>query len=140
MKRNEFNNFRFGDMGYKIHTIRYMTMNRVNEDKTKVVVKVDPRMLYKTKFGYAMHLNEKYVIYLKEWQVDMNPDGCEILLNKDYFKPVEYGFSRGYQGYDHLLNWDTWVRIATKQDAALDLEGNKANEVKWMIRSKLNVN
>jgi len=138
MKRNDFNKFRFDGMNFKVHTIKYVTMDRVNADATKLCVKVDPTLVFKTKYGYGVHLNEKHVLFLKDWQVDMNIYGCEILLNKEFFTPKEFGFDRRYSGekWDKLLKWDTWVRIATIQDSKIDEDGVKLNEVKWMISKK----
>lgn len=136
--KGNFNKFRFDGLDFKVHTIRYVTMNRVNADETKIVVKVSPTQVFKTQYGYGVHLNATHVVFIKDWQCDMNVYGCEIMLNKEYFKPKESRFCREFSDpkWDSLLDWETWVKIAKVQDSKIDENGLKLNEVRWMISKK----
>ena len=78
-------------------------MRRVNSEETKIVVNVGSHHLQKTKYGYALILDEKHVIFVKNWQVSQNYFGNEVLLTKEYFNVKE---------------WAEWLRVAKLQQDA----------------------
>lgn len=134
-KRKDFNKFRFDGLDYQVHTVKYVTMDRVNADETKLIIRVVPEQIFKTQYGYGVHLNANFVLFLKEWQVDINMYGCEIMLTKEYFKPKEFGFSKRFSDskWDSLLKWETWVKIAKLQDSKIDENGLKLQPVRWFV-------
>lgn len=124
-KKKEFNDFRFNGLNYNSISNNYYTMKRVNEEENKVVVKVGDSHLIKTQFGYAFILNEEYVVFLKEWQVDKNYFGNEVLLTKEYFIPKKWGHHEDFFGLDEEnLSFETFLNVAKEQDKI-------GNIVKW---------
>lgn len=80
-------------------------MDRLSEDESKIVVKVGDSHLLKTKFGYALILNAEYVVFIKDWQVDRNNYGNEVLLTKEYFIPQKWGdFSDEFEDDEENLS------------------------------------
>lgn len=127
-----FNDFRFEGLSYKNISNKYMTMNRVSDDKDKIVVKVADSHLQKTKYGYALILDHTHVVFLKYWQVDQNYYGNEVLLNKKYFIPKEWGEWDEFFEDPEQLEWDAWMNAAIEQDSFVDEDGRKLNRVQWM--------
>lgn len=126
-----FNDFRFEGLNCKNISNKYMTMNRVSDDKDKIVVKVADSHLQRTKYGYALILDHTHVVFLKDWQVDQNYYGNEVLLNKKFFNPKEWGTWEDFFEEPDQLEWDTWMNAAIVQDSFVDEDGNKLNRVKW---------
>lgn len=101
-------------------------MSRVSEDENKIIVKVDDSHIVKTRYGYALILNAEYVLFLKEWQVDQNYYGNEVLLNKEFFIPKKWGdFSLDFEFEEDNLDWNEWLNTAIAQNNEED------NEVRW---------
>lgn len=126
-----FNDFRFDGLNYKNISNKYITMNRVSDDKDKIVVKVADSHLQKTKYGYALILDSTHVVFLKDWQVDQNYYGSEVLLNKKYFIPKEWGEWDDFFEDPEQLEWDAWMNAAIEQDEFVDEDGDKLNRVHW---------
>ena len=105
-------------------------MNRVSNDENKIVVKVADSHLQKTKFGYALILDQNHVTFLKDWQVNQNYFGNEVLLNRDYWNPKEWGEFEDFGENPENLEWITWLEIAKEQNGTDD-DGIKINPVKW---------
>lgn len=106
-------------------TNKYITMNRVSEDKKKIIVNVADSHLRSTPYGYALILDDNHVVYLKDFAVNKNYYGNEVLINKDYFKVVERkGYSDEFGENKKNLSYDTWLKTAKIQQRA-------KNEVKW---------
>lgn len=108
-------------------TNKYVTMDRVDKNETKAVIKVADDNLIATKYGYAMIIDETHVVFVKDWQVSRNYYGNEVLLNKDYYKVKEWGnhADRGFIGTDTTYNsFNGIVKLAKEQQAA-------GNKVKW---------
>lgn len=121
-----FNEFRFDGLKCREVSNKYLTMKRVSEDENKIVVKVAGSHLLSTKYGYALILNAEYVVFLKEWQVDKNYYGNEVLLNKEFFIPKKWGdFSSEFEYEEDNLDWNEWLNTAIEQDNEED------NEVRW---------
>lgn len=122
--KSDFNKFRFEGLNYRDKSNKYLTMNRVNDAEDKIVVKVNDEHLLKTTYGYALILNAENVVFIKDWQVDSNFYGNEVLLNKEYFNVKKWG-DFGDFGFDEdALDWGFWLSTAKEQAAA-------ENEVKW---------
>lgn len=132
IKKNNFNNFRFEGLEHKECSNKYFTMKRVSEDENKIVVKVADSHLIKTKYGYALILDHNHVVFLKEWQVNQNYFGNEVLLQKEYFNVKEWGKHEDFFKNDEFLNFDAWLKVAYEQENATDEEtGFKPNPVRW---------
>lgn len=121
-----FNEFRFEGLKCREVSNKYFTMSRVSEDENKIIVKVDDSHIVKTRYGYALILNAEYVLFLKEWQVDQNYYGNEVLLNKEFFIPKKWGdFSLDFEYEEDNLDWNEWLNTAIAQNNEED------NEVRW---------
>ena len=83
--KKDFNEYRFKELNYRNKSNKYLTMDRVSADETKIVVKVGDSHIIETRFGFALILDEKHVVFLKNWQVDSNYYGTEVILTKEYF-------------------------------------------------------
>lgn len=124
----KFNEFRFEGLDARKISNKYMTMKRVSGDKNKIVVKVGDAHILKTKFGYALILNAEYVVFLKDWQVDQNYYGNEVLLNKEFFLPKKWDdFSLEFGYEEDNLNWEEWLNTAIAQSE------NEDNAVRWAL-------
>ena len=130
MKEN-FNDYRFGGLDYRPTSNKYFTMNRFNEEETKIVVKVASNHLVKTNFGYALILDKTHVVFLKNWQVSDNFYGIEVLLIKEYFIVKEWGDHQEFAPSDKFLSFENWVAVAKEQDQLTDSEGYQLNRVRW---------
>lgn len=111
-------------------------MDRLSEDESKIVVKVGDSHLLKTKFGYALILNAEYVVFIKDWQVDRNNYGNEVLLTKEYFIPQKWGdFSDEFEDDEENLHWEHWVHAAKEQSKLVMDEEDEVerpiNPVHW---------
>lgn len=121
-----FNEFRFDGLKCREVSNKYFTMSRVSEDENKIIVKVNDSHIVKTRYGYALILNAEYVLFLKEWQVDQNYYGNEVLLNKEFFIPKKWGnFSLDFEFEEDNLDWNEWLNTAIAQNNEED------NEVRW---------
>ena len=121
-----FNEFRFDGLKCREVSNKYFTMSRVSEDENKIIVKVDDSHIVKTRYGYALILNAEYVLFLKEWQVDQNYYGNEVLLNKEFFIPKKWGdFSLDFEFEEDNLDWNEWLNTAIAQNNEED------PEVRW---------
>lgn len=118
MAKKDFNEFRFAGLDFKSASNKYWTMKRVNADETKIVVKVDESMLQPTRYGYALILDEKHVVFIKDWQVNINYFGCEVLLTKEYFNVKEWGTWESFEDEPQNLEWAEWLRVAKLQQDA----------------------
>lgn len=116
----DFNNFRFSGLNYKPVSNNYWSMNRINEEETKIVVRVAPCHLMKTKYGYALILDRSHVVFIKDWQVGFAAYGkdCEVVLDRDYFAVKEWGDFDEFDDLDEddaQLTWNGWLDIAKQQ-------------------------
>lgn len=115
----DFNKFRFEGLDARCYSNKYMTMKRVSDDESKIVVKVADEQVFETQYGFGLIINRTHVVWLKSWQVSVNWYGTEILLNKDYFKPTES--KREFENYlydPENESWETWLNVAKDQAAA----------------------
>ena len=66
--------------------------------------------------------------FLKDWQVDQNYYGNEVLLNKEFFIPKKWGdFSLEFGYEEDNLNWEEWLNTAIAQSE------NEDNAVRWTL-------
>ncbi|MDO4432004.1 MAG: hypothetical protein Q4B80_01680 [Aerococcaceae bacterium] len=115
----KFNDFRFAGLDVKEDSNQYLTMKRVSEDKTKIVVRVGDDHLLKTKYGYALILSETQVVFVKDWQVSINYYGNEVILDKNYWVVKEWGNHEEFVGSDEEnLNFEKWLNAAKMQEEA----------------------
>lgn len=131
VSRAEFDIFRFGDLNFTSASNKYWTMDRVSEDENKIVVRVGDSHLVKTKFGYALILDNTHVVFIKDWQVSSNYFGNEVLLTREYCEVKEWGNHEEFDEDKENLLFDTWLAVAREQDALVDDDGTKINSVKW---------
>lgn len=128
--KKDFNDFRFDGLSYSSCSNNYFQMNRVNDDETKIVVRVSDAHLIETKYGYALILDRTHVVFLKKWQVSENYFGNEILITKEYFNVKEWGVHDEFDESDEYQSWEKWVEVAKEQDAKNE-DGMKNCPVKW---------
>lgn len=119
-----FNAYRFKGLDAHECSNNYLTMKRINDTRDKVVIKVADCHLLRTQYGFMFLLDNTHVLFLKFWQVDKNYFGNEILIDKDYFKPKEYGQWADIEQNDEALNFDFWLKIADEQ---------KETKVRWKM-------
>lgn len=118
MAKKDFNEYRFAGLDFKSASNKYWTMKRVNADESKIVVKVAESMLQPTRYGYALILDDKHVVFIKDWQVNINYFGCEVLLTKEYFNVKEWGTWESFGDEPQNLEWAEWLRVAKLQQDA----------------------
>lgn len=128
--KKDFNDFRFSGLNYRDQSNKYFTMERVNADETKIVVRVGESHLLQTKYGYALILDCSHVVFLKNWQVSCNYFGNEVLLDKKYFEVKEWGEHYDFGENAENLEWETWLNAA-KEQSQVDEDGFKITPVKW---------
>lgn len=129
--KKDFNEFRFAGLNYRDKSNKYFTMDRVSADKNKIVVKVADEHLLPTKYGFALILDCSHVVFIKDWQVDRNYYGNEVMLTKEYFNVKEWGDFSDFGEEPENLKWDTWLDTAKEQDSLVDEDGEKMNRVNW---------
>ena len=130
--KKDFNEFRFSGLNFREKSNKYLTMNRVSADESKIVVKVADSHLLPTKFGYALILDCNHVVFLKDWQVSRNYFGNEVLLNKEFFQVKEWGdFSDEFDEEPQNLHFEHWLEVAIAQENYTDEDGEKLNSVAW---------
>lgn len=127
-EKGSFNDFRFEGLNVKKVSNNYITMNRVNQAEDRIVVRVGDNHLEKTPYGYALVLDKKNVVFVKDWQVSKNYYGNEVMLTKQYFKPREWGEHNAFSSVNTSEHkWESWVKTAKQQ---------KETEVKWEYGEK----
>lgn len=122
----KFDQFRFEGLDPKIATNKYLYMNRVNADETKVIVRFSKEQVFKTSYGYGFIVGQNHIVWLKDWQVEDNYysqafDAYEILLNKEFYnvKDATKPFDDIYVDNDKgFYDWDDIVAIAKEQQEA----------------------
>lgn len=131
-KQNTFNDFRFEGLDHKEASNKYLTMKRVNAEGTKCVVKIAPKQIVKTKFGWALILDRTHVIFVKDWQVSVsNYYGIEVLLDKEHFVIKNWGVYEEFFDDNEFLNFEKWVEVAKAQDELKNSDGWQINPVRW---------
>ena len=126
MTKKDFNKFRFEGLEARQASNKYMTMKRVSDDKNKIVVRVAEIHLQPTKYGYALILDNKHVVFLKPWQVSENYFSNEVILNRKYFNVKEWGDWEVFSEKPQNLEFDNWLKAAHEQQEA-------GTEVKWRV-------
>lgn len=126
MTKKDFNKFRFEGLDPKQKSNKYMTMKRVSDDNNKIVVRVGESHLQPTKYGYALVLDRKHVVFLKPWQVDENYFANEVMLNREYFNVKEWGDWEDFSEEPQNLEFESWLKVAKEQQEA-------GTEVKWRV-------
>lgn len=114
-KKKSFNDFRFEGLNKRRESNKYWTMDRVNENESKIVVKVADDHLLETRYGYVLILDKTHVVFVKDWQVSKNWFGNEVLLTKEYFNVKEWGTFNDFSKDDTVLNWNHWLEVAKNQ-------------------------
>ena len=125
--KKDFNEYRFEGLNPQKYSNNYITMNRVSDNKEKIVVRVGDDHLEKTLYGYALVLDKTRVVFLKDWQVSQNYYGNEVLLDKNYFIVKTWGNHDKFLDSDEDLTFEAWLEAAELQ---------KETEVKWENNSK----
>lgn len=128
---NKFDKFRFEGLNCRDYSNAYYTMNRVSEDEKKIVVKVADNHLIPTKYGYALVLDHLHVVFLKDWQVDANWFGNEVLINRDFWNVKEWGVHDAFVENEEALTFEHWLLAAKEQDDFINEDGLRSNYVKW---------
>lgn len=128
--KKDFNDFRFAGLNWRQQSNKYLTMDRVSEDETKIVVKVADAHLSETKYGYALILDYSHVVFLKSWQVSKNYYGNEVLLTKKFFNVKEWGEHEDFEEEPKNLKFEEWLETAKEQNEK-DEDGIRSNPVRW---------
>lgn len=116
MSKADFNSFRFDGLNPKKKSNKYLTMDRVSADGSKCIVKVADEHLLRTKYGYALILDESHVLFLKSWQVSENWFGNEVLVEREYFNVKEWGNFPDFEDNSGNLAYETWIETAKEQE------------------------
>lgn len=130
-KTKDFNDFRFEGLNWYQLSNKYYSMARVSADESKIVVKVGESHVIKTKFGYALVLDNSHVVFLKDWQVSDNYYGVEVLLQKEFFIVKEWGSFEDFDSEPENLDYNTWLDAAKAQADLKDEDGEPMNIVRW---------
>ena len=128
--KKDFNDFRFEGLNWRQQSNKYLTMDRVSEDETKIVVKVGSSHLIETKYGYALILDHSHVVFLKSWQVSENYYGNEVLLTKKFFNGKDWGEHKDFEEEPKNLKFEEWLETAKEQNEK-DEDGIRSNPVRW---------
>lgn len=110
-----------------MHIIRWTEFQKTK----KIVVKVADNHLIPTKYGYALVLDRSHVVFLKDWQVDVNWFGNEVLINRDFWNVKEWGTHDAFVENEEALTFEHWLRAAKEQDDFINEDGFRSNYVKW---------
>lgn len=122
---SKFNDFRFSGLSCKDQSNKYFTMNRISDNKNKIVVKTADEHLIETRYGYALILDHTHVVFLKSWQVSDNYFGIEVLLDHKYFNVKEWGEWDDFgEAEEKDMTFEYWLAAAKEQQKA-------GNEVRW---------
>lgn len=115
-KQKAFNEFRFEGLNVREHSNKYIELDRVNKEETKIIVTVSENHIKPTKYGYMLILDVNHVVFLKDWQVDINWYGVQVLLTKEYFNAKEFGcWEDFWEAEDGQLEWNYWLELAKEQ-------------------------
>ena len=120
----DFREFLFKGLDVRSKSNKYYTCKRHNDDFTKIVLKIADSHLIPTKYGYAFVLDHTRVVFLKDWQVNRNYYGNEVILDKNYFVVKEWGTHYDFFENDEATQFEYWVTIVKELVAA-------ENEVRW---------
>lgn len=129
-----FNDYRFAGLDLKDASNNYWTCRRVSDDGHKIVVRVMPVHVFKSKFGYGFTLDAKHIIWLKPWQVSIGYardytddideskvifDGycCEVILDSNYFNVKDWKDNTEFCDNADALEFGYWKNIAKDQEA-----------------------
>ena len=131
--KKSFRDWLFEGLNVRKLSNQYLTCERVSDDESKICIKVAPDNIIKTKYGYALILDQTHVVFLKEWAVNDNWYGIEVIMSKQYFNVKEWGVHPDFFPSDgEELTWDYYLNIA-KQQNAKDKDNDRINPVKWRI-------
>ena len=127
----KFDNFRFEGLEPREFSNNYLTLKRVSQDENKIVVNIAESHLLRTKYGYALILDNTHVVFIKDWQVNNGYYGFEVILDRNFWNVEEWGgFSEEFSECAENYDFNTWVQTA-KEQSAVDEEGRQINPVKW---------
>lgn len=116
MKQGNFNDYRFGGFDYGDYSNKYYKIkNHVSENEEKIIVCIGENHLVKTRFGYALILDNMHVIFLKSWQVSTSPQGNYVLLDKKFWNVKEWGNFENFMVDENELKFETWLEAAKEQ-------------------------
>ena len=115
----------YGGLNARRTSNKYITMDRVSDDESRIVVKVADEHLISTRYGYGLVLDDRHVVWLKNENVSQNYYGNEVVLNKQYFNVKTWGdFSDRFSSEPKNLKFDEWLKTAKAQQKA-------GNDVEW---------
>lgn len=104
-KPSVINSYRFDGLHCRSSGKGYYTMQRVSDDKDKIVLLVNAGQILKTARGYFFYLDYDTVIILEDWQLSKNINGYDIILFKNDFQPCRTfkknkWFKRSFRTFD----------------------------------------
>lgn len=125
MGKANFNEFRFKGFEYNENaTNKYINIkSRINDDKTKIIVRYSLNQVFETPYGYGLRLDHNKGVWLKNWQVskvwdeEFNEYQAEIVLDKNFTALAEFKESDDIHGdYDFSNIWESLMSLAEEQD------------------------
>lgn len=114
----DFNNYRFAGLAHHEVSNKYLSMSRVSDDETKIVVNVADCHLFETRYGFGLILDASHVVWLKDWAVSMNWYGNEVMLDKAYFNVKAWGSFASFDDEPENCTWEHFLNIAKMQQDA----------------------
>ena len=114
-KANSFNEFRFGGLNFETLEDKSLTMDRVSEDESRVVIRMHEDHLFVSKFGFGLYLDTTNGVWLKKWQASVNKDKTEVMLSKDFFKVTQFPVDDDLTENGEIKTWDDVLALARKQ-------------------------
>ena len=103
----------------------YMVGSHVSEDGNTAIIKISSNHVIPTKYGYAVIVDAKRVVFIKHWQVwgTSFKDGSYIIsFNRQYYQVKEWGdHSEDFGEYEDINesspgNFDNLVKLAKEQE------------------------
>lgn len=102
-----------------------LTGSHVSEDGNNVVIKIAPNHVIPTKFGFAIIVDAKRVVFIKHWQVwgtSFKDSSYIVSFNRQFYQVKEWGdHSAEFGEYEDINesdmgNFDNLVKLAKKQE------------------------
>ncbi len=119
-----FRDWLFSGLNVNSASNKYYSLNRVNDEENKIIVKVSDSHIIPTKYGYALILDRTHVVFLKDWAVESNWYSNEVMLTKQYFNVKAWGEHDEFSDNNEALDFNHWLDVAKVQQQA-------QNYVRW---------
>lgn len=131
--KKDFNEYRFAGFEFENQSNNYWKFaSQVNNDETKILVKVNPENMFTFLSGYSkwemtcLKLDRNHCVYLKAWQVFKGGNGTYIVIDKNYWniKEAKEPFDDMVEEADN--SWEAMLETAKKQQTTDNILVKKA--------------